>query len=43
MRVDGLWGTTDGRMIPEPVPPHDGPRDHGIAQYLLLDPDLLDD
>ncbi len=43
VRVDGLWDTTEGRMIPEPVQPHDRSHDRRIAQYFLVDPHLPDD
>ncbi len=43
VRVDGLWDTTEGRMIPEPVQPHDRSHDRRIAQYFFVDPHLPDD
>ena len=42
VRVDGLWDTTEGRMIPEPVQPHDRSHDRRIGQYSLVDPHLPD-
>jgi len=39
-RVDMFWDTTEGRMIPEPVHPHDRKHDGRIAQYFLADPHL---
>ena len=43
VRVDRLWDTTKGRMIPGPVKPHDRSHDRRIAQYFLVDPHLPDD
>jgi hypothetical protein len=43
MRVDKFWDATEGRMIPEPVKPHDRAHDGKLAQYFLADPHLPDD
>ena len=36
--VDHFWDATEGRMIPEPVKPHDREHDGPMTQYLLGDP-----
>lgn len=41
--VDHFWDATEGRMVPEPVKPHDRGHDGPITQYLLADPHLPDD
>lgn len=41
--VDHFWDATEGRMIPEPVKPHDRERDGRMTQYLLADPHLPED
>ncbi|WP_067438531.1 hypothetical protein [Nocardioides jensenii] len=41
--VDHFWDTTEGRMIPEPVKPHDREHDGRLTQYLLADPHLPGD
>ncbi|CAM3159030.1 hypothetical protein NODU109028_00595 [Nocardioides dubius] len=38
VRVDRFWDTTEGRMVPEPVRPHDRDADGPLTQYLLADP-----
>lgn len=38
VRVDKFWDTTEGRMVPEPVRPHDRDADGRLTQYLLADP-----
>jgi hypothetical protein len=38
LRVDRFWDATEGRMIPEPVHPHDRDHDGRLTQYLLADP-----
>lgn len=43
LQVDHFWDTAEGRMIPEPVRPHDRRRDGPITQYLLADPHLEQD
>jgi hypothetical protein len=43
LRVDRFWDATEGRMIPEPVHPHDRAHDGRFAQYFLADPHLPDD
>ena len=40
LRVDRFWDATEGRMIPEPVHPHDRRDDGRLTQYLLADPHL---
>jgi hypothetical protein len=42
-QVDRFWDTTEGRMVPEPVKPHDRSHDGKLAQYLLADPHLPED
>lgn len=41
--VDKFWDMAEGRMVPEPVRPHDRSKDGLLAQYLLADPHLPDD
>jgi hypothetical protein len=43
VRVDKFWDATEGRMVPEPVHPHDRSHDGKFAQYFLADPHLPDD
>ena len=43
VRVDKFWDATEGRMVPEPVHPHDRSHDGRFAQYFLADPHLPDD
>jgi hypothetical protein len=43
LRVDHFWDSTEGRMIPEPVRPHDRDHDGRVTQYLLADPHLDDE
>ena len=43
LRVDRFWDATEGRMIPEPVKPHDRSHDGRFAQYFLADPHLPDE
>ncbi|MDN5895597.1 MAG: hypothetical protein L0H93_16425 [Nocardioides sp.] len=38
LQVDHFWDTTEGRMIPEPIKPHDRAHDGPITQYFLGDP-----
>ncbi|QIX28213.1 hypothetical protein ncot_17675 [Nocardioides sp. JQ2195] len=40
LTVDHFWDATEGRMIPEPVKPHDRSHDGRFTQYLLADPHL---
>ena len=40
LRVDRFWDAAEGRMIPEPVHPHDRGHDGRLTQYLLADPHL---
>lgn len=41
--VDHFWDAAEGRMIPEPVKPHDRNHDGLVTQYLLADPHLPDE
>lgn len=41
--VDHFWDATEGRMIPEPIKPHDRDHDGRLTQYLLADPHLPED
>lgn len=43
VRVDRFWDVAEGRMIPEPVKPHDRAHDGLLTQYLLADPHLPED
>jgi hypothetical protein len=43
VQVDRSWDTTEGRMIPEPVKPHDRSHHYWIAQYSSKTPHLPDD
>lgn len=43
LRVDRFWDAAEGRMIPEPVHPHDRGHDGRLTQYLLADPHLPED
>jgi hypothetical protein len=38
LRVDRFWDAAEGRMIPEPVHPHDRDHEGRLTQYLLADP-----
>jgi hypothetical protein len=38
LRIDKFWDTAEGRMIPEPVHPHDREHEGKVTQYLLADP-----
>jgi hypothetical protein len=40
LRLDRFWDAAEGRMIPEPVHPHDRGHDGRLTQYLLADPHL---
>lgn len=40
LHIDHFWDTAEGRMIPEPVRPHDRTHEGLLAQYLLADPHL---
>lgn len=41
--VDRFWDMAEGRMVPEPVRPHDRSKDGRFTQYLLADPHLPED
>jgi len=41
--VDRFWDLAEGRMVPEPVRPHDRGHDGLLAQYLLADPHFSDE
>jgi hypothetical protein len=43
VRVDKFWDATEGRMVPEPVHPHDRSHDGKFTQYFLADPHLPDE
>lgn len=40
LQVDHFWDAAEGRMIPEPVKPHDRSQDGLLMQYLLADPHM---
>ena len=42
LRVDRFWDATEGRMVPDPVHPHDRDHEGRLTQYLLADPHLDD-
>lgn len=43
LQVDRFWDAAEGRMIPEPVHPHDRDHDGRLTQYLLADPHLREE
>lgn len=43
VQVDKFWDTTEGRMVPEPVRPHNRDSDGPITQYLLADPHFAEE
>ena len=43
LRVDRFWDAAEGRMIPEPVHPHDRDHDGRVTQYLLADPHIAEE
>ncbi len=39
-RVDGFWDAAEGRMIQDPVRPHDRKHESTLTQYILADPHI---